>query len=393
MLKRIIIPAIFLMSTMGCNSSKDSTETSGNSTAASRVTTAPFGAMEDGTSINEYTMTNANGMVIKVINYGGIITSILAPDRNGKMDDVVLGYDSLWQYVQNNPYFGALIGRYGNRIAKGKFTLDGKQYTLATNNGANHLHGGVKGFDKVVWDIVPLSSDSSAAIKLSYRSTDMEEGYPGNLDVTVIYRLTDANELQLEYSATTDKKTIVNLTQHSYFNLNGATADITRHELQINASKYLPVDNTLIPEGKPADVGDGDLFDFRKPKRIGDGLARKFERETGQSRQLAFGKGYDHCWVLDRSGNETAEAAVLYDSTSGREVRVMTTEPGIQFYSGNFLDGSNIGKGGVKYGFRYGLCLETQHFPDSPNQPSFPSVTLVPGETYRTSTTYKFGTR
>ena len=387
MLNRIVIVVIFVMSIIGCNPAKENAESSGSSdsTSAKRVAIEPYGVMDDGTKINRYTMTNANGMVVRVINYGGIITSILAPDREGKLTDIVLGYDSLSQYVANNPYFGALIGRYGNRIARGKFKLDGKEYTLATNNGQNHLHGGSKGFDKVVWNIADVSSVNGPALKLTYKSADMEEGYPGSLDVSVTYTLTDSNELQISYRATTDRKTIANLTQHTYFNLNGAKSDILSHELLLNANSFLPVDQTLIPKGKPAPVKNTP-FDFTTPQLIGSRINQADE-------QLKFGKGYDHCWILDLPDSMTTPAAVLYDSASGRELKVFTTEPGIQFYSGNFLDGSNVGKENVSYEFRYGLCLETQHFPDSPNQPAFPSVVLNPGETYATNTIFRFGVR
>jgi aldose 1-epimerase len=387
MFNRFVIAAISIMSIIGCNPSRENADatSSKDSTAGSRVTSEPFGIMPDGTKISRYTLTNSNGMAIKVINYGGIITSILAPDRNGQLADVVLGYDSLSQYVENNPYFGALIGRYGNRIAKGKFTLDGEVFTLEKNNDQNHLHGGRKGFDKVVWNIEDATSGKGAAIRLRYKSPDKEEGYPGNLDISVLYTLTDNNELQLEYTANTDRKTIVNLTQHTYFNLNGAKNDILSHELMLNADAFLPVDQTLMPKGQPAKVS-GTPFDFLKPKRIGADI-------NADDEQLKFGKGYDHCWVLNSPDSMITVAAILYDPASGREVSVFTTEPGVQFYSGNFLDGSNKGKGGTIYQFRYGLCLETQHFPDSPNQPSFPSVVLEPGQAYRTNTVYKFGVR
>jgi aldose 1-epimerase len=386
MLNKIVIAAIPLLIMIGCNpKSETNTTVSQQDSIKGGITSKPFGTMPDGTEVKQYTMTNKQGVVINVINYGGIITSIIVPDKNGNMGDVVLGYDSLSHYVKNNPYFGALIGRYGNRIAKGKFQLDGKQYTLATNNGENHLHGGVKGFDKVIWNIEEGTSTDGVALKVTYKSPDMEEGYPGTLQAEVQYILTDRNELRIRYTATTDKKTIVNLTQHTYFNLNEAKSDILSHQLTINADKYLPVDKTLIPAGSPADVA-GTPFDFRQPKTIGSRIGENHE-------QLKAGKGYDHCWALNNATNELSEAAVLYDSVSGREITVLTTEPGIQFYSGNFLDGSNKGKGGIAYNFRFGLCLETQHFPDSPNRPDFPSVTLEPGKTYSTETVYRFATR
>lgn len=349
------------------------------------ITVTHFGELTDGTPMSLYTLQNRTGAQMKVINYGGIITSLTMPDKNGKMADIVLGYDSLEGYVTNNPYFGALIGRFGNRIAKGKFSLDGKSYTLAVNNLGNHLHGGIKGFDKVIWNIEEQEVDEGVALKLTYLSKDMEEGYPGNLNVQVIYTLTDNNELKVDYKATTDKKTIINLTQHSYFNLSGGKQDILSHELVLNADKFLPVDKTLIPTGELKDVTNTP-FDFRKPVTIGKRINEKNE-------QLTFGKGYDHCWVLNKAADGLNHAGTLYDSVSGREVVVYTSEPGIQFYSGNFLDGSITGKNNTVYNFRTGLCLETQHFPDSPNQKNFPSVELSPGQTYTSQTVYKFSVR
>jgi aldose 1-epimerase len=354
--------------------------------AQGTITVSPFGALPDGRSISLYTMTNSKGMVMKVMDYGGIITSLTMPDANGKIEDVVLGYDSLAGYVKESPYFGALIGRYGNRIAKGKFSIDGKEYKLATNNGPNHLHGGLKGFDKVVWlaEEQPVTN-GSVSLKLSYQSQDMEEGYPGKLSAEVLYTLTDNNELKIDYKATTDKKTIVNLTQHTYFNLSAGKKDILDHELILNADKFLPVDKTLIPTGELKDVTNTP-FDFRKPTAIGARIQQNNE-------QLKFGNGYDHCWALNVTQDGLHHAATLYDSASKREVVVYTTEPGIQFYSGNFLDGSIKGKGGTVYNFRTGLCLETQHYPDSPNQKNFPSVILEPGATYTSQTVYKFSVR
>jgi aldose 1-epimerase len=352
---------------------------------SSSVTVSHYGELADGTPMSLYTLTNRNGMTMKVINYGGIITSLTMPDKNGNYGDIVLGYDSVENYVASSPFFGALIGRYGNRIAKGKFSLDGKTYTLATNNGENHLHGGNKGFDKVIWNIEEARVPQGAAVKLSYQSKDGEEGYPGNLNVEVLYTLTDANELQLDYKATTDKKTIVNLTQHTYFNLAGNGHDILSHQLVLNADKFLPVDKTLIPTGELKDVANTP-FDFRKPVTIGARIGDKNE-------QLKFGNGYDHCWALNKGPDSLSHAATLYDSISGREVMVFTTEPGIQFYSGNFLDGSLTGKENTVYNFRTGLCLETQHYPDSPNRKEFPSVVLSPGETYKSQTIYKFAVK
>ncbi len=351
-----------------------------------RVASTPFGKLADGTPVSLFTMVNANGMTMKVMNYGGIITSLTAPDKNGNLEDVVLGYDSLSGYLKSSPYFGALIGRYGNRIAKGKFTLDGKAYQLAQNNNGNSLHGGPNGFDKRFWNIEEHAVDNGAALKLSYISKDMEEGYPGNLTTQVIYHLTDNNELKIFYEATTDKPTIINLTQHTYFNLSGnSKADILSHELYLNADKFVPVDKTLIPTGELKNVSETP-FDFKTPTAIGSRIDKK-------DQQLEFGLGYDHCWVLNTGGDTSKVAATLHDPASGRVMSVKTSEPGIQFYSGNFLDGSITGKYSTVYKKRYGLCLETEHFPDSPNQKSFPPVVLRPGETYRTQTIYTFSTK
>lgn len=343
-----------------------------------------FGSMSDGEDVFEYILSNSNKMEVSVITYGGIIKTVLVPDKDGQLNDVVLGYDNLNGYIDNNPYFGAIIGRYGNRIAKGQFSIDDEEYQLATNNLGNHLHGGLIGFDKVLWKAEPIQSTSEAALKMTYRSQDMEEGYPGNLEVTVIYRLTNENELTIAYRATTDKKTIVNLTSHSYFNLAGNASDVLSHQLQINATKYLPVDTTLIPLN-PARVA-GTPFDFRALKSIGADIDK-------DDTQLKNGAGFDHCWILDESQASMNLAAVLYEPNSGRVMEVYTDEPGIQFYSGNFLDGSIKGKRGKIYGHRSGLCLETQHFPDSPNRPDFPSTVLDAGEVYETKTSYKFSVK
>ncbi|HEY3405855.1 MAG TPA: aldose epimerase family protein [Ohtaekwangia sp.] len=349
------------------------------------VTSSVFGTLADGKEVKLYTLKNKNGVEMSVINYGGIIVSLKAPDKQGNFADVVLGYDSLSQYVKSNPFFGALIGRYGNRIAKGKFSLDGKTYTLAANNGVNHLHGGPKGYDKVFWNIEVLPDSSS--LKLTYASADGEEGYPGNLNAEVVYTLNDSNELRIDYKATTDKKTIVNLTQHTYFNLSGnGVNDILSHQLMMASDKFLPVDKTLIPTGELKAVA-GSPFDFNTLTTIGTRINDKNE-------QLAFGGGYDHCWVLNNyTKGSVRKVAELYEPQSGRVVEVSTDEPGLQFYSGNFLDGTLTGKGGTVYKYRTGLCLETQHYPDSPNQPAFPSVVLNPGETYQTTTIYKFSAR
>lgn len=346
--------------------------------------------VSDFDGIRLYELVNKTGMSVKITNYGAIVTSIRVPDREGRFADVVLGYNRMEDYINavDKPYFGAVVGRYGNRIAKGKFTLDGKTYTLAVNNGPNHLHGGMIGFDKVVWDATPVQSDGATGLTLTYRAKDMEEGYPGNLDITVTYTLTDENELSIDYQAVTDKATPVNLTNHTYFNLAGeGSGTILDHHLRVNADHYTPVDDTLIPTGKIEPV-KGTPFDFTSPKPIG--------RDIGaDNEQLTFGGGYDHNFVLNKT--ETSDrmtlAAAVYEPTSGRRMEIFTVEPGLQFYSGNFLDGRLTGKSGKRYVYRGGFCLETQHYPDSPNQPNFPSVILHPGQTYKTRTLYKFSTQ
>lgn len=343
-----------------------------------------FGALPDGRAVDLFTLRNAQGMEMKITNYGGAIVSWTAPDRNGKYEDVVLGCDSLAGYLRGTPFFGALIGRYGNRIAKGEFSLDGVQYSLATNNIGNHLHGGIVGFDKVLWTAAPVAGDEPA-LKLTYLSKDGEEGYPGKLQVEVVYTLQKDNALKIDYTATTDKKTVVNLTNHSYFNLAGK-GDILSHELVLNAAAFLPVDSTLIPTGERRPVA-GTVFDFTKPTPIGARI------NDATDLQIKYGLGYDHCWVLTDPSNALKPAAVLSEPANGRVLEVLTTEPAIQFYSGNFLDGKVIGKGGGAYQYRSGLCLETEHFPDSPNRPDFPGTTLNPGETYRTTTIYRFSVR
>ncbi|WP_338359452.1 aldose epimerase family protein [Yeosuana marina] len=347
-----------------------------------------FGKTPDSVSIERYTLKNEKGMEVSIMTYGGIITSLKVPNKDHKIEDVVLGFDSLSgytnpSYVNACPFFGALIGRYGNRIAKGEFALNGTEYKLATNDGPNHLHGGVKGFDKVVWNASEVKSDSTASLVLSYLSKDMEEGYPGNLNTKVTYTLNNNNELQVVYEATTDKQTIVNLTQHSYFNLSGDfSKPILDNEVTINADKFVPVDATLIPTGELKDVADTP-FDFRKAKTIGKDI-------EDDNEQLKRGKGFDHCWVLNDQNEGMRFAASAYEPTSGRLLEVYTDEPGIQLYTGNFLDGTLPSKQGGTYGHRTGLCLETEHYPDSPNQKDFPSVVLNPGEKYETKTTFKF---
>lgn len=344
-----------------------------------------YAQVDDFDSIKLYTLKNSKGMTVKVTNYGAIITQIVVPDRNGKMADVVLGYNRVEDYINavDKPYFGAIVGRYGNRIANGEFTLDGETYSLLKNNGPNHLHGGAIGFDKVAWDAKFDASKNSIA--LSYLAKDKEEGYPGNLRLKVTYTLTDNNEINVDYSATTDKATPVNVTQHTYFNLKGeGNGTILDHQLMLNAKNYTPVDSTLIPTGEIPAVA-GTPFDFTTAKPIGRDIENEHE-------QLQFGLGYDHNWVLDKGGktNALTLAARVHEPTSGRVLEVYTTEPGIQFYCGNFLDGRLHGKSGKPYVHRGGFCLETQHYPDSPNQPSFPSTILKPGDELKSQTRFRF---
>jgi aldose 1-epimerase len=342
-----------------------------------------FGTLPDGRVVDLYTMRNQKGMEVKIMTYGGAIVNWTAPDRNGKYEDIVLGCDSLASYLRGTPYFGALVGRYGNRIAKGKFILDNKKYNLATNNIGNHLHGGNTGFDKVLWTATAIGTEEPV-LELTYMSKDGEEGYPGNLQVKVEYVLLNDNTLKMDYTATTDQKTVVNLTNHAYFNLAGAgNGDILKHELMLDAATFLPVDKTLIPL-KSAKKVENTVFDFTKSTPIGARINDKTEE------QLVFGGGYDHCWVLNDASKNMKTAAVLTEPSGGRVMTVRTTEPAIQFYTGNFLDGKVIGKGRIPYQIRSGLCLETEHFPDSPNRPDFPSTVLNIGETYRTTTMYEF---
>lgn len=339
----------------------------------------PFGKMPDGTLVEAFTLKNAHGLEARIISYGAIVQSLLVPDGKGGTVDVVLGFDTLDEYVKGNPYFGAVVGRYANRIAKGRFTLDGKEYTLATNNGPNALHGGLRGFDKVVWTATPRTTPDGDALELRYVSKDGEEGYPGTLTTTVTYVLTKGDALKIEYRATTDKATIVNLSNHSYFNLKGAgNGDILGHEIEIHAKRFTPVDATLIPTGDLAAVA-GTPFDFTKPHPIGERIAAKDE-------QIARGGGYDHNFVLD-AGGKMAPAARIKDPASGRTLEIHSDQPGIQFYTGNFLT-DMVGKGGKHYGYRQGFCLESQRFPDTPNRPAFPSARLDPGKEYRQTTVW-----
>jgi len=346
----------------------------------------PFGKTGDGQSVDLYTLTNHSGMEATITNFGGIVVSMKVPDRNGKLDDVVLGYDNLDGYLTNKAFFGALVGRYANRIAHAQFKLNGVTYNVPKNDGDNSLHGGTNGFNKRVWTAKDVSGSHGQALELTYVSKDGEEGYPGNLTAKVVYTLTDQNELKIDYSATTDKDTVLNLTNHTYFNLAGqGNGDILGHELTLHADRFTPVDPTLIPTGELQPV-KGTPFDFTKPVAIG-------ARINQDDPQLKVGKGYDHNWVLNRAKGSVSLAAEAYEPKTGRVLQVLTDQPGIQFYSGNFLDGSITGKSGKVYNLRNGFCLETQHFPDSPNHPAFPSAVLKPGQHYRTTTIFKFSKR
>lgn len=342
-----------------------------------------FGVLDDGREVFLYILQNKNGMIVEIIDYGASIVSLQVPDRKGNLADVVLGYDKLEDYIADKSYFGAIVGRYGNRIGKGQFSLENTEYQLTINDGENHLHGGIKGFNKVLWTAEEVESSLGQAIKLKYRSRDGEQGYPGNVILAVTYTLTDENDLRIDFEGITDKPTILNPTNHTYFNLSGTfTKTILNHELKLNADSFTPVDQGLITTGDIVPVNDTPM-DFKSPKQIGNRIDEDFE-------QLKFGRGYDHNWILNNYSGKLREVASLYEAESGRLMNVLTDQPGIQFYSGNFLDGTVIGKDGVAYQHRTGLCLETQHFPDSPNKPNFPSVELRPGETYKQGTIYQF---
>lgn len=345
---------------------------------------AAFGQLPDGTPVDLYTLTNRQGAEARITNYGGIVVSLKVPDRKGQMGDVVLGYDTLAEYVKRNPMFGALVGRFGNRIANAKFSLNGVEHQLAPNSGGNHIHGGRKGFDKMVWQAMQVTSKNGAALELNYLSKDGEEGYPGNLSVTVTYTLTNDNALKIEYSATSDKDTVVNLTNHSYFNLAGA-GDVLKHELTINADRFLVAGDRLIPTGEFRSV-QNTPFDFRQSTAIG-------ARINSQDEQMVLGRGYDHSFVLNHKAGVLGLAAKVYEPTTGRVMETFTTEPGVVFYTSNGFDGSIKGKGGQAYSRYAGLCLETQHFPDSPNKPQFPSTVLKKGATYRSTTVFKFSVK
>jgi aldose 1-epimerase len=367
----------FILSNEACQS---------NRKEQSYMTTSVFGKLPDNREVLQYTLTNRAGLSMQVINYGATITSLRVPDRTGKMADVVLGYDSLKGYVDGTNYFGAIVGRYGNRIGKGKFQVDGKQYQVTINDGENHLHGGKIGFNKVLWQAKVSSDSAEPALELQYVSKDGEEGYPGTVTLKVTYALTDKNELRINYEGTTDQPTILNPTQHSYFNLSGSFANtILDHVMTIEADRFTPVDKGLITTGQLAEVANTPL-DFRMPAAIGARINEPYE-------QMAFGKGYDHNWVLRGTAGQVRKAVELYEPKSGRLMTVYTDQPGMQFYSGNFLDGTARGKDSVAYQQRTGLCLEAQAYPDTPNKPQFPSVTLRPGQVYRQTTIYQFSTK
>lgn len=357
--------------------SKPQSKTSVLSISKKLFGTAPEGA------VDSYTLSNANQMSVEIITFGGIIKAIYCPDKNGKIENVILGFNTLKPYLETHPYFGAIVGRYGNRIANGKFNIDGTEYNLATNNSPNHLHGGLKGFDKVIWQAREFKDNEKIGFELSYLSKDMEEGYPGNLNVKVTYSLNNQNELSIDYEAVTDKKTICNLTNHSYFNLAGeGKEDILNHQLIIHADSITPVNEHLIPTGEPMAV-QGTPFDFRSGKKMGEEI-------DSNNEQIKYGGGFDHNFILKGNSESLPIIAKVSEPESGREMEILTTEPGVQFYTGNFLDGTLIGSGNLPYQKRAGFCLETQHYPDSPNQPNFPSTILEVGKTYKTTTVYRF---
>ena len=386
----VTLPGLLLLAACGSHQSAEQAAApapaagSTSTQVADMPTSTSFGKALDGTEVQLFTLTNKQGAKATITNYAGTLVGLLMPDKDGKMGDVVLGFDNVSDYQspvfrKANPYIGALIGRYGNRIAKGKFTIDDKSYQVGVNNGPNSLHGGKIGYDQKIWDATPGTSPDGPTLTLKYLSKDGEEGYPGNLQITVVYTLTDANALRIDYTATTDKATPVNLTNHAYFNLShGVSKDVLKHEVTLPADRYTVVDAGLIPTGELRPVR-GTPFDFTTPHDIGERIAQ-------------VSGGYDHNWVLNTETGQHA-AATVYDPASGRTLKVTTDQPGIQFYTGNFLDGSLKGKGGTVYGLHAGFCLETQHFPDSPNEPKFPGTILKPGETYHTISTYTFGVR
>jgi len=371
------ILAILLVSLYGCSGPRETNNKEVQDSLKLSVMKTDFGTV-DNKAVFLYTLTNKNGIVVKITNYGGIITSIVMPDKNGKAGDIVLGYDSLNSYIAKNPYFGAIVGRYANRIANGQFSLEGNKYRLAANNGKNHLHGGIKGFDKVIWNASEIQDSSRVGLVLTYLSKNGEEGYPGNLQVKVTYTLNNHNELETLIEAETDALTPVNLCNHTYFNLSEADTNVLGHILTVVADRFTEVGDDLIPTGELPSVSST-AMDFRVATAVGSRIAQ-------------VKGGYDHNYVLRKNAGEYALAATLFDPRTGRQVEIFTTQPGVQFYSGNFLDGTINGKGNKIYGKHYGLCLETQHFPDSPNQPSFPNTILKPGECYSERTVYKLNT-
>ena len=385
MVRSIFLCTFLFVIVLSCQTKKTQEDSTIISDNGFTIQSVPFGT-SDGKPVTLYTFKNKSGMEVRIMNYGGIITHLFVPDRQGKIEDIVLGFDNLDDYLTKSPpYFGAIVGRYGNRIADGKFTLNGVEYNLARNNGPNHLHGGIKGFDKVVWDAETFENAAAVGLKLTYLSKDMEEGYPGNLSVEVTYTINSTNEIQIDYKATTDKPTVVNLTQHSYFNLTGnAKRDVLDHQVLIKSEYLIPVDAGLIPTGELMPVV-GTPFDFNSITAVGT-------RIDHDNEQIKLGGGYDHCWVLNKTSEKALEWVVkAIDQESGRVMELATSDPGVQFYTGNFLDGTLTGKGGVTYQQRFGLCFEPEHYPDSPNQKNFPSVVLNPGETYNTTTIWKFG--
>jgi aldose 1-epimerase len=376
-MKKILILALAI-SVWSCNETKKE--------EAMSIKVENAGVLASGDSVKVYTLKNAAGMEVSIMDLGGTITKWTAPDKDGKFADITLGSNNPEDYLTNTKYLGALIGRFGNRIAKGRFSLDGNEYTLPVNNGQNALHGGLKGFNAVIWKATPMEG-SEPGLKLTYLSKDGEEGYPGNLNVEVVYTLKADNSLTIDYTATTDKNTVVNLTNHAYFNLKGeGKGDILDHEIVLNADKFLPTDAGLIPTGELKPVA-GTPFDFTAAHLIGERINDTTDID------IKLGGGYDHCWVFSDQSNKLKSVAMVTEPVSGRTMEVLTTEPAVQFYTGNFLNGSATGKSGVKYERRYGFCLETQHFPDSPNQAAFPTTLLKPGETYKTTTVYKFGVK
>jgi aldose 1-epimerase len=386
----VAVALVTILATLtGCTTPQMTSDVAPNvspSRVGAGVTRAPFGRLPDGRAVELFTLANGHGVEVRVMTYGAIITVLRTPDRAGHLDDIVLGFDSIADYLKSSPYFGAVVGRYANRIANGQFTLDGATYHLARNNGPNSLHGGLRGFDKVIWAAEAFQANSGVGMTFRHTSPDGEEGYPGNLAVRVTYTLTPRDELVVDYEATTDKATPINVSQHTYWNLHGGgRGDVLDHLLTLDASAFTPVDSTLIPTGEIVSV-TGTPFDFHAATPIGARIAQP-------NTQLRHGGGYDHNWVLDRGGpsGDLKHAARVVDPSSGRTLDISTTEPGMQFYSGNFLDGTITGKGGRVYGHRAALVLETQHFPDSPNHPNFPSTILRPGQTFRSRTVFTFG--